>query len=61
MLHTEAIALKGLLDKRQILNSTLDDKLRWGKSQAGLFNLKEAKRIDSGLNLPNTDKMWKEL
>eukprot|EP00253_Pinus_taeda_P011858 PITA_11858 len=61
MLHTQAIALKGLLDKRQILTSTLDDQLRWGKNKAGLFNLKGAKRIDSGLNLPNIDKTWKEL
>ena len=61
MLHIQAIALKGLLDKRQTLNSTLDNQLRWGKHKASLFNLKEAKRIDSRLNLPNTDKMWKEL
>lgn len=43
MLHTQAIALKGLLGKRQILTSTLDNQLRWGKNKAGLFNLKEAK------------------
>ena len=61
MLHTQAIALQGLLDKRQILNSNLNDQLRWGKNKTGLFNLKEMKRIDAGLNLPNTDKMWKEI
>ena len=60
MLHTQATTLQGLLDKRQILNSNLNDQLRWGKNKTGLFNLKEAKRIDAGLNLPNTDKMWKE-
>ena len=27
----------------------------------GLFTLKEAKRIDTGLNYPNTNRMWKEL
>eukprot|EP00253_Pinus_taeda_P017267 PITA_17267 len=59
MLHTQAIALKGLLYKRKILNSTLDDQLRWGKNKIYLFNIKEAKRIDSGLNLPNTDQTWK--
>jgi len=51
MLHTQAIALQGLLDNRKILNSNLNDQLRWGKNKAGLFNLKEAKRIDEGLNL----------
>ena len=61
MLHTQAIALNGLLEKRQILNSTLDDQLRWGKNKAGLFALKEAKRIDTMLNFSNIDKMWKEL
>ena len=61
MLHTQAIALKGLLDERQILNSTLDDQLRWGKDKTGLFNLKEAKRIDAGLILLNTNKTWKEI
>eukprot|EP00253_Pinus_taeda_P020692 PITA_20692 len=61
MLHTRVIALKGLLDKRQILTSTLDDQLKGGRNKAGLFNLKEAKRIDSGLNLPNIDKTWKEI
>lgn len=59
MLHTQAIALKGLLDKRKILTSTMDDQLRGGKNRASLFNLKEAKRIYSGLNLPNIDKTWK--
>lgn len=61
MLHTQAINLKGILDKRQILNSTLDDEIKWGKNKPGLFNLKEAKRIDSVLNLPNIDKTWNEL
>jgi len=61
MLHTQATALQGLLDKRQILNSNLNDQLRWGKNKTGLFKLKEAKRIDAGLNLPNTDKTWKEI
>jgi len=61
MLRTQAIALQGLLDKRQILNSNLNDQLRWGKNKTCLFNLKEAKRIDSGLNLPNIDKTWTEI
>ena len=61
MLNTQAIALNGLLEKRLILTSTLDDQLRWGKNKAGLFTLKEAKRIDTGLNFPNIDKTWKEI
>ena len=61
MLHTQSIALQGLLDKRQILNSNLNDQLRRGKNKAGLFNLKEAKRIDAGFNLSNIDKTWKEV
>eukprot|EP00253_Pinus_taeda_P022782 PITA_22782 len=61
MLHTQAIALKGLLNKRQILKSDLDDQLIWGRNKAGLFNLREAKRIDAGFNLSNTDKTWKEI
>eukprot|EP00253_Pinus_taeda_P002045 PITA_02045 len=61
MLHTQATALQGILDKRKILNSKLNDQLRWGKNKTGLFNLKEAKRIDAGLNHPNTDKTWKEI
>jgi len=61
MLQTQAIALQGILDKRQILNSNLNDQLRWGKSKTGLFNLKEAKIIDARLNLPNTEKTWKEI
>eukprot|EP00253_Pinus_taeda_P004682 PITA_04682 len=59
MLHAQATTLQGLLDKRQILNSNLNDQLRWGKNKTGLFNLKEAKRIDAGLDL-NIDKTWKE-
>jgi len=51
MLHTQAIVLKGLLDKRQILNSNLNDQLRWARNKVGLFNLKEPKMIDVGLNL----------
>eukprot|EP00253_Pinus_taeda_P013187 PITA_13187 len=61
MMHTQAIALNGLLAKRKILISTLEDQLIWGKNKAGLFTLKEAKRIDTGFNFPNTDKTWKEL
>eukprot|EP00253_Pinus_taeda_P004124 PITA_04124 len=61
MMHTQAIALNGLLEKRQILTSTLEDQLRWGKNKAILFTLNEAKMIDTGLNFPNTDKTWKEL
>ena len=61
MLNTQAIILQGLLEKRQILNSNLNDQLIWGKNKTSLFNLKESKRIDAGLNLPNTDKTWKEI
>ena len=46
---------------RQILNSNLYDQLRRGKKKAGLFNFREAKRIDGGFNLSNTDKKWKEI
>eukprot|EP00253_Pinus_taeda_P033272 PITA_33272 len=61
MLNTQATTLKGLLEKRKILISTSDDQLRWGKNKAGLFTLKEAKRIATGLNLPSTNKTWKEI
>jgi len=60
-LKTQAKALEVILEKRQILTSTSDDQLRWGRNNEGVFNLKEAKRIATGLNLQNTNKTWKDL
>jgi len=60
-LKTQAKALGIILERRQILTSTSDDLLRWGKNNKGVFNLKEAKRITTGLNFPNTDKTWKDI
>eukprot|EP00253_Pinus_taeda_P032242 PITA_32242 len=61
LLKTQAKALASILEKRQILTSTSDDLLRWGSNNQGVFNLKEAKRIATCLNFPNTDKSWKDL
>eukprot|EP00253_Pinus_taeda_P007691 PITA_07691 len=60
-LKTQAQALEDILVKRKILTSTSKDQLRWGRNNVGLFNLKESKRIATGLNFPNTNKTWKDL
>jgi len=60
-MQTQAIALNGILGTRQILTSTLENQLRWGKNNTCIFTLKEAKRIDTKLNYPNIDKKWKEV
>jgi len=60
-LKTQAKDLEIIVEKRQILTSTSDDLLRWGRNNEGVFNLKEAKIIAMGLNLPSTDKTWKDI
>lgn len=43
------------------MTSTSNDLLRWGSNNEGIFNLKEAKRIATGLNFPSPNKTWKDL
>lgn len=60
-MKAQAKVLEAILEKRQILTSTSNDLLRWGRNNEGIFNLKEAKRIVTGLNYPSPDKTWKDL
>ena len=60
-LKTQAKSLEIIVEKRQILSSTSDDLLRQGRNNEGVFNLKEDKRIAMGLNLPITNKTWKDI
>eukprot|EP00253_Pinus_taeda_P008423 PITA_08423 len=60
-LKAQAESLAEVLEQRNILTSTSDDQLRWGRNIEGNFNLKEAKRISIGLDFPNPNKVWKDL
>eukprot|EP00253_Pinus_taeda_P003217 PITA_03217 len=54
-LKAHAEALTTILEQRKILTLADSNQLRWGKSNEGNFNLKEAKLIALGLDFPNPD------
>ena len=54
-LKAQANSLAMDLEQRKILVSSSSDQLRWGRNSEGNFNLKEAKRITSRLDIPNPD------
>jgi len=60
-LKAKAKVLEEILEKRQILSSTSNDLLRWGRNNEGNFNLKETKIIVTGFYHRNPNKTWKNL
>lgn len=60
-LQAQAEALTAILEQRKILTSIDSDQLRWGNNNEGNFNLKDAKCIAIGLDIPNLDWVWKDL
>ena len=59
--RTQAKILEEILEKRQILASTSDDLLRWGRNNEGNFNVKEAKIIITRFDYSNPEKTWKNI
>ena len=53
--------LSSELQKRQILLDSAEDKIRWRKNSAGLFNLKEAYRYIAKLDQLQLDSKWNSI